>query len=80
MDTDSNPSTWQSPWRLEPQRPINMLIRQQIFSFWRGPRNIKAVIDADTNFWGWQTLALDMRIDRDYNPEARVTFTLCQCH
>ncbi len=50
-------------------RTMNMLIRRQVFSVWRGPRAIEAVIDATTQFWGWQTLSLDRRTDHGMDPE-----------
>ena len=46
-----------------------MLVRRQVFSFWRGPRAIEASIDAKTQFWGWQTVSLDRRADHGLDPE-----------
>ncbi len=50
-------------------RTMNMLVRRQVFSVWRGPRAIEASIDATTQFWGWQTLSLDRRTDHGLDPE-----------
>lgn len=69
MSTDNEQNRWPNAGKLESSRTMNILVRRQIFSFWRGPRAIEATLDADIQVWGWQALALDMRVDHGLDPE-----------
>ncbi|HEX7103707.1 MAG TPA: hypothetical protein VF201_13765 [Nitrolancea sp.] len=52
-------------------------LRSQVFSYWRGPEVVTVPGANDDQFYGWQMLALDVRIDhRGSRPEleARVVY------
>jgi len=69
VEINSDPSSGRFPMQIEMPRTMSMLARQQVFSYWRGPRNIDAVINAAEQFHGWQTLALDVRMNHGLDPE-----------
>jgi hypothetical protein len=46
-----------------------MVVRQHVFSFWRGPQSIDALVDTTKPFWGWQVLSLETRIHHGLDPE-----------
>jgi hypothetical protein len=69
MNSQIDPTQRRIPRGIESPRTMNMLIRQQVSSFWRGPHSIDAILDTTEQFWGWQVLALDARIYHGLDPE-----------